>query len=120
MDASYCGKITKDMGMIDWREDADCIRRRICALTPWPGTYTMVEGERLKVLAAEPADDAPKNTDPGDVYTFDEKDGVRVKCGNGALRLIRIQAPGKRPMADTEFTKGCRLRIARFELPEGE
>lgn len=119
-EASYCGKITKDMGMIDWREDADYIRRRICALTPWPGTFTAVEGQRLKVLAAEPIGDVPQNARPGDVYGFDEKEGVRVKCGQGALRLTEIQAPGKRPMADTEFIKGCRMRIARFELPEGE
>lgn len=119
-EASYCGKITKDMGMIDWREDADCIRRRICALTPWPGTYTTVEEQRLKVLAAELVDDAPGNARPGDVYIFDERDGVRVKCGQGALRLTQIQAPGKRPMADTEFIKGCRMRIARFDSPKGE
>jgi len=119
-EATYCGKITKDMGMIDWREDADCIRRRVCALTPWPGTYTMVEGQRLKILAAEIVEDGPRNARPGDVYIFDEKDGVRVKCGQGALRLKEIQAPGKRPMADTEFIKGYRMRIARFELPQGE
>jgi len=120
VEASYCGKITKDMGMIDWREDAACIRRRICALTPWPGTYTTVEGQRLKVLAAEIIDDAPPNVRPGDVYGFDEKNGVRVKCGQGALRLTEIQAPGKRPMDDTEFIKGCRMRIARFDAPKGE
>lgn len=118
--ATYCGKITKDMGMIDWRDDASCIRRQICALTPWPGTYALVEGMQLKVLAAALADDAPEDSGPGDVYTFDEKEGIRVKCGKGALRLTSVQAPGKRPVADTEFVKGCRMRIARFELPEGE
>lgn len=118
-DASYCRKITKGMGIIDWRQDAACIRRQVCALTPWPGACTKVEDQRLKILSVAPCDGAPAGLGPGDVYIFNEKEGIRVKCGQGALRLTQVQAPGKRPMADTEFIKGCRVRIAHFDSTEG-
>lgn len=112
--ASYCAKINKDMGLIDWRQDADCIRRMVCALTPWPGACARSEDQMLKVLSVALCEDG-KGYAPGDVYTFNEKEGIRVKCGKGSLRITRIQAPGKRPMDDTEFIKGYRLRIARFD-----
>ena len=98
---TYAEKIGKEEGRIDWRQPAEAVSRQIRALSPWPGAYTFVEGERLKVLAARPEQGAAGAV-PGRVLD----DELLIACGEGALRLLRVQRPGKRPMAAAEMLRG--------------
>jgi methionyl-tRNA formyltransferase len=102
---TYAKKISKDEARIDWAKSAveiDCLIR---GLSPAPGAFTEVKGERLKILYAEPA--AGKG-DSGRVID----DGLTVACGSGALRLKRVQRAGSRAMDAAELLKG-------FALPPG-
>ena len=102
--ASYAAKLTREDGRIDWRLDAAALDRRVRALNPWPGTFATLDGEVLKVLAAVPeAGDGA----PGTV--LDE--GLLVACGQGALRLMRVQAPGRGAMAAGAFLRGRRVPV---------
>jgi len=97
--SSYAPKLTRADGVLDWTLDAATLERRVRALNPWPGTFTALSGAVLKVLAAEPAAGAGE---PG--VTLD--DALLVGTGAGALRLARVQAPGRAPLDTAAFLRG--------------
>jgi len=103
---TYAAKLTRAEAQIDWRQPAARIERQIRAFTPWPGTWFTHRGQRLKILAATPL--AGPSGPPGTVL-----DGaITVACGEGALRLDRLQRPGKAPMTAAELLRG-------YPLPPG-
>jgi methionyl-tRNA formyltransferase len=75
------------------------LERRVRALNPWPGTETVLDGAPFKIRAAALADGGG---DPGQVLD----DRLTVACGEGALRLLRVQAPGRAAMAGEVFLRG--------------
>ena len=97
--ATYAPKLTRADGRIDWTRDAAAIDRQVRALNPWPGTFAACNGAALKVLEAEPAEGAGA---PGVVLD----DRLTVGCGAGALRLLRVQAPGGAAMDVAAFLRG--------------
>jgi methionyl-tRNA formyltransferase len=99
---TYARKISKDEARIDWTKSAAEIDCLIRGLSPWPGAFTEVKGERLKILFAEPAAGTGA---PGEVIG----DDLTVACAGGALRLKRVQRAGARAMAAEELLKGFAL-----------
>ena len=75
--ATYAPKLTRDAGRIDWTRDAVAIERQVRAFDPWPGTFTILRGATLKVLAAAVV---PGSGVPGTVLD----DRLTIACGNGA------------------------------------
>lgn len=102
-DVTYAAKLAREDGRIEWSRDAAAIERQVRAFDPWPGTFTMLEGETLKVLAVELADAAGP---PGTVLD----DCLGVACGVGAVRLRRVQRGGRSAMAAAEFLRGHHVR----------
>ena len=96
---TYAPKLTRDDGRIDWSRSAAEIDRQVRALDPWPGTFTMMEGTTLKVLAVRPE---PGTGVPGTVLDR----ALLVACGDSALRLMRVQRPGRAPMDTAAFVRG--------------
>jgi len=101
---TYAKKIAKDEARIDWSKSATEIDCLIRGLSPWPGAFTEAKGERLKVLYAEPA--TGKGA-PGEVIG----DDLSIACGEGALRLKRVQRAGSKVMAADELLKGFALPL---------
>ncbi len=100
--ATYCPRITKADGEIDWRRPAVEIERRIRAFTPWPGCYTFWRGRRLKIGRARVRPDL--QAPPGQVMPADG--GAAVGTGEGALMLLEVQPEGKRMMPIEAFLNG--------------
>ncbi len=98
--ASYAPKLSRADGELHWTGTATELDRQVRALNPWPGTWCRMGDEVLKVLEAEPAT-KPANVPPGTVLH-----GLEVACGAGALRLLRVQRPGRAPMAADAFLRG--------------
>ena len=99
--ASYAAKIDKAEARIDWARSAAEIARQVRALSPAPGAWCDVSGERVKVLRARPVAGAGV---PGTVLG-----GFSVACGTGALEVIEAQREGKRAMPAAEVLKGLVL-----------
>jgi methionyl-tRNA formyltransferase len=97
--ATYAPKLSRADGHLDWRHDAAALARRVRALNPWPGTYTILDGAPLKVLAARAEDAAGP---PGTVLDA----ALLVGAGQGAVRLLRVQAPGRAAMDAAAFLRG--------------
>ncbi len=96
---TYAPKLTRADGHLDWTQDAAALARRVRALNPWPGTFFLRDGEMLKVLAAVAESGAGE---PGTVLD----DALLVAAGTGALRLLRVQAPGRAPLDAAAFLRG--------------
>jgi methionyl-tRNA formyltransferase len=97
--ATYAPKLTRNDGRIDWTKPADDIDRQIRAFDPWPGTFTALGGSALKVLAAVPAEGSGA---PGTVLDT----SFTVACGDGAVRLTRLQMPGRSAQPADAFLRG--------------
>ncbi|HEY1096934.1 MAG TPA: methionyl-tRNA formyltransferase [Alphaproteobacteria bacterium] len=97
----YAHKMSKEESRIDWTKPASFIERTLRAFTPWPGLNTMIKGETLRVIAVELVDDN-KNKAPGAVIDTP----LTIACGEGALRITKIQRAGKAPQETGEFLRG--------------
>jgi methionyl-tRNA formyltransferase len=102
---TYAKKISKDEARIDWTKSATEIDCHIRGLSPFPGAWTEANGERLKILYAEPVDGQGQ---PGMLLD----DALTVACAGSALRLQKVQRAGKSAMSAAELLKG-------FALPRG-
>jgi len=100
--ACYAPKLTREDGRLDWRRPAEELARRVRALNPRPGAWCEAGHERLRVLAAEAI---AGNGPPGRLLD----DRLTIACGNGALRLVQIQRPGRSAMGAEEFLRGYPL-----------
>ena len=98
-DATHAAKIDKAEARIDWTADASTIDRQIRGLSPFPGAWCEIAGERIKVLLSAVADGTGT---PGTVL-----DGhLTIACGTGAVRLLRLQRSGKGAVDAGVFLNG--------------
>ena len=100
---TYASKISKDDGRLDWQSEAIALGRRARAMSPWPGGWALWRGKRLKVLEVRVDE---RSGTPGTIASVSP---LRVFCGAGVLELVRVQAPGKRPVSGVDFANGARL-----------
>jgi methionyl-tRNA formyltransferase len=97
--ATYAPKLKREDGRMDWTREATFLERQVRALDPWPGTYTLLGGDPLKVLSAMLAEgEGP----PGTV--LDEK--FTIACGRGAIRLLKVQRASRPPRDGEAFLRG--------------
>ncbi len=119
--ATKCGKLSKNMGKIDFNKSAVTIRNLVRGLNPWPSAYTRLDGKMLKIWSADAIDDknvkeiagnveALKNAAPGTV-SFVTKDAVGVATGKGTLVLKEVQLEGKKRMLVKDFLLGNKVEI---------
>ncbi len=111
---TYAAKLSRAEGRLDWREPAALLDRRVRALSPRPGAWCEVGGERVRILAAEavPVPAGSAGGRPGDI--LDQH--LTVACGEGALRLLELQRAGKAGLPAAAFLRGFRL-AAGARLP---
>jgi methionyl-tRNA formyltransferase len=109
---TYASKLEKHEFRVDWRQSAVALDRRVRAFNPSPGAGARVRGVDLKIWSCAVA--AGKGQ-PGEVLSAD-KLGLRVACGEGALRVTELQRPGGKRLHAAEFLRGFPLSAGeRFE-----
>lgn len=99
---TYAAKIDKAEARIDWSRDAVVVERLVRALTPFPGAWCEIGGQRVKIHAAHLVEGSGGEAAAG--TTIDDQLGVR--CGTGVLRLTRLQPAGKGVMDAADFLNG--------------
>ena len=97
----YAPKIDKAEARIDWTRPAADLDPHIRGLSPFPGAWFEMGGERIKLLLAEPL---PQSGPPGTILSEDT-----IACGTGSLRLLRLQRAGKPAMDAADFLRGFSL-----------
>ncbi len=98
---TYAAKIDKAEARIDWTRPAVEVDRLIRGLSPFPGAWVDINGERVKLLRSRLANG---NAAPGNVLT-----GFTIACGDGAVEVTEAQREGKRPMPAAEVLRGLIL-----------
>ena len=98
---TYAAKIDKAEARIDWTLPAEQVDRQIRGLSPFPGAWTMVADERLKLLRSRLAQGAGA---AGQVLH-----GMTIACGSGAVEITEAQREGKRPASATDLLRGFAL-----------
>ena len=102
---TYAAKIDKAEARVDWARPAAEVDRLIRGLAPFPGAWTKIAGERIKLLLSAPAAGSGV---PGMVLA----DNLTVACGEGAVRLLTLQRAGKAATEAGAFLRG-------FPVPKG-
>ena len=102
--ATFTKKITKEMGKINWNDDSVKIYNQIRALIDYPTAYFAYQDKNVKVLQAEIIDSY--NPNPGYVYEADSKKGIIIGTGDSAIKINRLQFPGKKAMDTKSFLMG--------------
>ncbi len=105
--ANYAKKLYKDEAKIDWHKPAIEIARQIAAFNPWPVAQSQ-HGEEVLRIWNGVALDEQSGQPPGSVLRAD-KSGIDVACGTGTLRITRLQRPGGKPQAATDFLNAHNL-----------
>jgi len=104
--ATFCRRLAKDDGVIDFSAPAAALAARINGLFPWPGCVAEILGQTVKLGLADTAELASKpGRLPGQVLGVDPE-GLLVATGTGVLRLRRLQRAGGRMLSAAEFLRG--------------
>jgi methionyl-tRNA formyltransferase len=104
---SFCRTIRREDGEIDWTLSAGNILRRLRAYTPWPGVFTFLGGERVKILEALPGPSG-RAEEPGTFWT----EGCRLLAaagGGSSLELSRVQRAGRVALRGADFALGVKV-----------
>ncbi|MFH1623692.1 MAG: methionyl-tRNA formyltransferase [Pseudomonadota bacterium] len=103
--ATLAPMLKKGDGLIDWGKEARQISNLIRALTPWPGSFTHLQGKILKILKGTALEEDPKETAPGTIAGLD-REGIRVSTGHGFLLITEVQLQGHKKMGVADFLRG--------------
>ncbi|ADL34725.1 methionyl-tRNA formyltransferase Fmt [Butyrivibrio proteoclasticus B316] len=128
--ATKCGKLSKDMGRIQWSDDADKLRNLVRGLNPWPSAYTSLNKKSFKIWRAKALMELEFRQMAKELG--DDKDGVRAKAlddkaygtvmavlrdsfvvltGDGYLQIFEVQLEGKKRMPVKDFLMGYKLEV---------
>lgn len=111
--ATHVKMLKKSDGMLDFKNNCETLVNFVRGMNPWPCAFTFLNDKMLKVYKAEKVEDVDDSQyADGQIMFADSKNGLVVKCKNGALRLCVIQIEGKKRMKDTDFVIGQRINLA--------
>lgn len=100
----YAPLLKKEQGRIDWSRPAPALHNQVRGLDPWPGAYTLLDGEPLKLGRTRPLEETHAAV-PGTVLAAGG-DGVRIACGCGVLVVGELQLPGRKRLPAADFLRG--------------
>ncbi len=111
---SHYPMLDKDSGKIDFNMTSRDIVNLCRGLNPWPVAFVSLnENDRLKVYKASKVD-TDSNAKAGTVLALDSKNGLIVKCSDGAVSLDIIQTAGTKAMPAKDYLRGRKLQISNL------
>jgi methionyl-tRNA formyltransferase len=111
--ATYTALVEKKDAVIDWNSSAAQIERMTRAYDPWPVARTRLGGDEVLIWRAAVEEEDGSSDVPGTIVSI--KPNPVVQCGVGRLRLIEVQAPGRKRISAADFLRGKRVEAgARF------
>lgn len=102
---SFAGNITREQEKIDWTKSGTAIFNQIRGLYPWPGAYSVFQGENVKIWTAVKAD-LHTDAEPGTIIKI-MKDRLIIKTGDEtSIAITELQPAGKKRLSAEEFLNG--------------
>lgn len=106
--ATYAPILKKSDGLLNWESSSNQLYNRIRAFNPWPGTFTTLAGQTLRIWRATPVDFFGQSPPPG-TLSHDHSMGAVVACGAGFLQLLEVQLENRKKTNASDFLHGIRL-----------
>lgn len=111
--STYAPMLTKEHGRLDFGMSAEELERRVRAFDPWPGAFTWIGEEQVKVVRAEVVESHREGCDEGDLSSGEpgaivgaSEKGIDIACAFGVLRIMELRPQGKRSMPARAFVAG--------------
>ena len=101
---TYAPMFTKEIGLIDWNKSAQDIHNLVRGTDPWPGAYTFIDGERMRVWRTKPVLE-DKNGQIGEILSVND-DGLLIKCGVGCIKVLQLQFDSSKRMSVSDYLRG--------------
>ena len=116
-DFSMAPMLEKDMSKIDWEnKDAKQIKNLVRGLNPIMGTYSYLDGKKIKFWKVDILQDDKSGIESGTVIKADSKDGLYIKAKDGIIKVIEIQGENAKKMSVQDFLRGNKIEIgSKFE-----
>jgi methionyl-tRNA formyltransferase len=110
---TYASKIDKSEATIDWTQSAQTICQRVRAFNPFPGASTQLNGEVLKIWAAQVSDDSvPLSPSCGEIIALAQT-GIAVAAINSVVTITEIQRPGGKRLSAADFLRGNPVQVGQ-------
>jgi len=110
---TYCSKIKKEDGHLDWDQSAQRLDRQVRAYLVWPGSYSFYKGKRLVVKKGRPESSSAGSFKPGEIVRV-SLEGIAVAASEGCLVLEELQLEGRTALKASEFLKGTPLKVGEL------
>lgn len=111
---TYCNKLNKSDGLIDWQQTANTIVRRIRAYHPWPGAYTYLNGRRIRITCAQVGNESGEHRSPGSICEI-SKDGFSVATNNAnTVKVFQLVPEGGKLVSAQDFSNSNQLMRQKF------
>ena len=120
--ATYAHKLDKKEAQINWQNSVTEIERLIRAFNPWPVAFTQLEDKSFRLWQAQALplqSDTKADITPGTVISCDKK-GIDISCGEGVLRILKLQPSGSKAMDVAAFMNGHAKQLpvgSIFQVP---
>jgi methionyl-tRNA formyltransferase len=115
--ATYAHKLDKKEAQINWNNSAVEIERLIRAFNPWPVAFTSLNDKTLRIWQAQ-ALKQHSDAETGTVISCDKK-GIDISCGEGVLRLLKLQPSGSKAMDIASFMNGHAKQLPPGSVLQG-
>lgn len=120
--STHAPKCRKEDARLDWALPAPTLHNRIRGFNPWPMAFGEINGERIKIVQSRlPETETTPQAEPGTIIGV-LKDRIRIATGQGAIDVLTLQPPGKKPMNAADWARGAlkdnqqkdRQQVCRF------
>lgn len=113
---TFCGKIKKSDGQVNWEEPASMVHNRFRAYDPWPGLFSFCEKKRVALIEVKVSD---RTLSPGEIEFSKAENQIHVGCGQGSLGITRLKPAGGKEIDAMSFWNGIKDKDhAKFTLSE--
>ncbi len=109
-EATFAYKIDKSLGEINWNQSAKEIYNLIRGVNPWPGAYTKLDDQKIKIWESRISDYKDSDYEAGTIIKADQDEGILVQTADGVLAINKLQLPGGRRMNVRDFLNGHQLK----------
>lgn len=107
-ESNYAKMLRKEIGMLDFKEEAAVLERKVRGLNSWPSAYTTFNGKTLKIWDADVSEEKNSSAEPGTVIAVTKKD-FTIAAGKDGLTVREVQLEGKKRMAVSAFLLGNKI-----------
>ncbi|MCC3144773.1 methionyl-tRNA formyltransferase [Halanaerobium sp. Z-7514] len=105
--ATFAYKIDKSLGEIDWNQSAETIYNLVRGVNPWPGAYTYLNGDRIKIWQLE-ISEQESDEEAGVIIKADNNE-ILVQSGEGVIAVKKLQPAGAKKLSASDYLNGYDL-----------